>query len=173
MHHIITTTQQPELHRLPTHPSCLVYSRSSLINLWWLNRNHSPALTEDAERKPSRSSSTAADETGVAILLLLLLAGLHILRGPSRASHPTGGRERASPVRASGLVVPATSAHLNLDAAAGAQHWPREEGGDGVRVAFRYRDSVRQLVTERRRALFARRWERSEECASAAGCSHR
>ena len=84
------------LHHL--HPPSPVFRCWSPVNLWW----NSPARTEETDRKPSRSGSTAAaDKPGLAILLLLL-ARLHILRGPSRTSRLPGWSQHPGRYRRAG-----------------------------------------------------------------------
>lgn len=105
-----------------------------LINLWLKN---SPALTVDAERKPSRSSSTAADEPGSSILLLLL-ASLHILRGPFITSPLTGGSKHPARCRRGNLLCrrrrsPELGRCSRSATADGAWRERRGGGGGGVR----------------------------------------
>lgn len=74
--HPLTCATEMRMH-VPTHR----------INLW----SNSPARTE--ETKPSRSSGSAADEPGGWAILLLLLARLHILRGPLMMQHLKRGEQ--------------------------------------------------------------------------------
>lgn len=136
-------------HTDPLHCNTCIWSKHTNTTPLFPHQpvvKNSPALTEDTERKPSRSSSPAADKPGFAILLLLL-ARLHILRGPFR-NIPFNGKERASRYRRErGLVVPGDEAHLNLDAAARSATTARGGGMRGEEgmemgmwgVVFRYR----------------------------------
>lgn len=118
-----TSTNQQPVFTEPVHHPCLpVIAHQPVVK-------NSPALTEDTEKKPSRSSSTVADKPGLAILLLLL-ARLHILRGPFMTSLLTGGGAPSIPVvrTGEGTCCAGDVAHLNLDAAAAeAQQQPEEE----------------------------------------------
>lgn len=118
---------------------CVMPARQPVVKKKKMN---SPAWTEDTDRNPARSSSSAAAENRALAILLRLRARLHILRGPFRSSHPPGWSSRhPGRYRREGSLREeeeeerlgtscADEAHLNLEAAAEAQQWEgRKDGG--------------------------------------------